>query len=215
MIIKDFPLPFWFEFMSLLISIILIRRLINASMGYLILILTVNVTVECIGMYLKYFEHKQTAWLYNILTIIQIPLWVVLFKKQTDNFFLRKKWMFIVFVFLAFAFTNLFILQGPKQFNNYTLILGAGIIICLSCVFLFQLIKNNHSHHPVTIPMFWITSGSFFYFSGTFLYFSFYDYLLQYYKRTGNEIFSYINLNLIIVFYTCISIGMLRYLNRN
>lgn len=213
MIFKEFPLPFWFELMSLLISLCLIKRLINNSMAYLILILFANIFVEFIGMYFKYIEHKQTAWLYNILTIVQFPLWIFLFGKHTPVTTFKNAVRIIVITFLFFAIGDLFFIQGIKNFNNYTLITGSAIMIFICCFYLFLLLKSNHSHNPINIPMFWIASGAFFYFSGTFLFFAFYDYLIRYYARTGNEIFSYINLNLIIVLYVCISVGMLKTIN--
>lgn len=210
MIFTEFPLPFWFELLSLLISLFLIKRLFTYSMTYLIIILILNTFVEFIGMYLKYIERQQTGWLYNILTIVQFPLWILLFGKHIPTTLFKNVKRILVIAFLCFAICDLFFIQGIKNFNNYTLILGSAILIFVCCIYLFFLLKKNHSNNPIIIPMFWVASGAFFYFSGTFLFFAFYDYLIQYYARTGNEIFIYLNLNLIIVLYVCISIGILK-----
>jgi hypothetical protein len=210
MIFKEFPFPFWIELVSFLISLILIKKLMSSSMTYLLFILSVNIIVEFIGMYLKYIDHKQTAWLYNLLTIIQFPLWILLFDKHISGTFMKRVAKIVILMFLLFAISNLFFIQGIRSFNNYTLILGSAILIFFCCVYLFLLLNSNYTKNPVSIPMFWVSSGAFFYFTGTFLYFAFYDYLMKYYARTGNEVFIYINLNLIIVLYVSISIGMLK-----
>ncbi len=209
MSLRDFPLPYWFELLSFLICILLIRKLRSSSISLIIPILFLVFCVETVGMYLKYERGQQTAWLYNWLTIIQFPLWIMLFYFNIKRRDIKRISLVTMFVFIFFSISNVFFIQGYNVFNNYSLILGAASLILICCCYLLELLGAQLKINPLRDSMFWISAGSILYFTGTFLFFAFYGYLEKYQQETGSKIFNLINLNLIIVFYTCISIGLM------
>jgi hypothetical protein len=210
MILQNFPLPFWFELLSLVVSLLVINRLRNSVLFLFVFLLSLVVLVEFIGMYLKYIKNDETGWLYNIFTIIQFPIWIQIFKNQLQYQGIKLGANLLLLFFISFALLNLFFFQGIRDFNNYSLITGSAILIFLSCAYLYQLMAEGEKMSLLREPMFWISSGALFYFTGTFFYFALYHYLLEIKLKKLTEIFDLIIPNLIILLYCCISVGLLQ-----
>jgi hypothetical protein len=207
--IHDFiPIYYWFELLSLLICLVMIRRLRGSSLFYLLYILLLVVIFESLGLYLKYIESRQTGKFYNVLTILQFPLWIQIFKDFSESKQRKNLISLLIAIFLFFSIINLLFVQGFNRFNNYSLIFGSFLIIFFSCTFLYKMLRLVDKN-PLSVPMFWISCGSLLYFTGTFLYFSLYGYLRKFQIENHSQIFDLLILNLIIVFYACISVGLL------
>ena len=203
-----FPISFWFELLSFLVSLLLIKRLRSSNLYYFIPLLLTVVLGEFIGAYLKFVLHKNNGWLYNILTLIQFSFWIFLFKQFLKKTIHKKMSFLLLLVFFSFGLLNLFLIQGFRYFNHYTLIVGAFIVVLQCCLYFFQLFNEEGNFKLLKTPMFWIATGAIFFFIGTFFYFSLYGYLRKIQIKWASSIFDLIITNLNIVFYSCISIGL-------
>ena len=114
-----FPISFWFELLSLLISIILIKKLRGSFLIYFIPILFVIILAEFYGTYLKFVSHKPNGWVYNILSLIQFPFWINLFRYNFKGGSIKKLCVFLAFLFSLFALSNILFLQGFNFFNKF------------------------------------------------------------------------------------------------
>lgn len=164
---------------------------------------------ESVGFYFKYQGVYNNGWLYNILTILQIPLWILLISNQIADKVLKRIIHILLLLFIGGGILNVLVFQGIWHFNNYTLISGSAIIVVSSCFFFFQLITENKDVNPINLPVFWFCSGALFYFAGTFFYFSLYNRIMEYQKLNGTRIFSLIILNISNILYISIIIGIL------
>lgn len=208
MSISAFPISFWFELLSFLISLVVIKKLRSSYFLIFIPFLFLVIFGEYWGTHLKFVNHRHNGWLYNIMNLIQFSFWILLFRENIQHPFFKKMYLFLFFVFFLFGVTNLFFVQGIISFNNYTLIAGSAIVIFQCGVYFYQLLKIEEDINFVRLPMFWIAAGVLIFFIGTFFYFSLYSYLRKIQIQKGTEIFDLIILNLNIVFYSCISIGL-------
>ena len=203
-----FPISYWFELLSLVVCIYHLNRLKGSSLILFLPLLLCVVVGEFIGIYLS-FINTDNSFLYNLLTIIQFTFWYIIFYKNFKTISPKRLTKYLGIIFLLFAFFNLFFFQSFFYFNNYTLIVGAFITILLCCLMFYQILNDKSVINPISYPFFWITSGAFFFFTGTFFYFSLYNSLQKLQAENNTLIFNLIILNLNILFYSLISVGLI------
>jgi hypothetical protein len=206
--LSKFPIFFWFELLGFLVSLLVFRKLRGSFLVYVAPFLFIVVAGEYIGGYMKFVVHTRNGWLYNILNFIEISFWTLFFLNYTRSITLKKTSIILFVLFISFGLINIFFIQGWKSFNNYTLITGSAILIFQSGLYFYELLKNDEALNLIRIPAFWIACGAFFFFIGTFFNFSLYGYLRKVQVQNGTHIFDLIIFNLNIVFYSCITIGL-------
>src|SRR5687768_4527278 len=215
MTLKVLPLSFWFELLSLLIAFFSIKRLRGSAFILFIPFLFIVVTGEFVGAYMKYELHLANGWLYNILSVIQFFFWIFFLTQFFKRNIYRQGSLLLLICLMLFAGINMIFIQGFKNFNHYTLIAGAFLVILQCCFYFYQLFNDPEDIRLFRSPMFWIVTGAFFFFLGTFFYFSLYDYLRKIQSRNHSHIFDLIITNLNLFFYSCISIGLIVVSNKN
>jgi len=204
-----FPTVFWFEVLSLAISIAVINRLRASFLIYIVPMLAITVICEGIGTYYKFVLREQNGWIYNIVTLVQVSFWLFLFRQLIEGQLVKRVSVTLIAAFLLFSIVNLVVIQGPYAFNNYTLIAGSAIIIFQSCLYLFQYQASGKDVVVLKDPTFYLASGPLFFFAGTFVYFSLYHYSPALLSASNSRLFGMILINLNIIYYVFISIGLL------
>jgi len=207
------PLPFffWAELLSLIVSIAVFRKLQGSFYLWFIPFLILIVGIEIGGLYIKNVLGERNGWLYNLSLLIEFPFLLLLFRNQAEAKATKKLITVILILFSVFASLNITVIQGFWNFNNYTLIAGAFSMITCACLHFYEILKYKTVDNLLRSAMFWIASACLFYFSGIFLYFSLYGHLAKITSSTNIRLFATINLNLIVLFYTFISIALLVY----
>jgi hypothetical protein len=200
---KSIPAFLWFEILALVACILAIGTIRKTPLIYFLPFLTVIVVVELFGI-----NSTGNGWLYNLLNFILIPFWIYLFTFFIKNERVKIIAWILLFLFLSGAMLNILFIQQFRMFNNYTFIAGSAIIIFLVCYYFFELLKQEDIF-LLKHRMFWISAGALCYFTGTFLYFSLYSYLRRVQVEQNTEIFDLIIRNLIILLYSCITVGIL------
>ena len=215
MTLKSLPLSFWFELLSFLIAFFSIKRLRGSAFVFFVPFLFIVVSGEFMGAYMKHELHLGNGWLYNILSVIQFLFWGIFFAHFLRKDIYRQWSLLLLACFIFYAVINMIFIQGFRNFNHYTLIVGAFLIILQCCFYYYQLFIDIEDIQLFKSPMFWIVTGAFFFFLGTFFYFALYDHLRRIQIRNHSRIFNLIITNLNLFFYSCISIGLTLVSNKN
>lgn len=115
----------------------------------------------------------------NVHHIIVFPLIVLLFKRKLNWVNRNAVANTIIFVFLVYALSNFFFIQGPHAINSYTRAVSSVATIIIAITYFYSLIKELPTQSITTLPMFWICAAFLIYRSGTFFIHLSTDYLIN------------------------------------
>ncbi|MEO7264749.1 MAG: hypothetical protein ABIW38_07540 [Ferruginibacter sp.] len=206
-----FPLPLniWVEVAAFIISLLCIKALRNKPLQWFIPFLLLVVIVEITGRFLRKEMHVPNSWLYNMFIPVEYFFNTYLFYAYFENIVLKKTAKIILILIPVAALVNMTFVQGFYNFNTNILFAGNCLMIILSCAFFIDLFKREEELVLWREPMFWIATGILLFNLGELSYTLFFDYILKHKQDPRAILFSTINGNLIYLFYTLISIGLL------
>ena len=97
------PVEFWFEALSLIVSILVIKRLKGSFLAFIVPMLAITVACEFAGAYYKHVLHQSNGWIYNIVTLTQVGFWLLLFQDLIKGGLAKKvsSTLLIAFFFSA------------------------------------------------------------------------------------------------------------------
>lgn len=162
---------------AVLYAVFHFRRIRRAGGGLLVGVLVVTLLVEGTGLGALKLFRKNLVWLFNLYTLLIFPLYLAILSKPLAGRF-QKAFPVMVGAFLVFGFLNLLFWQGLHQFNHYTLLLGACLLIVSSLLY-FRSRFDNLQDDLLKSWLFYVVTGLLLYFTGTLLYFGFSSYLYQ------------------------------------
>ena len=203
-----FPLHIWFEIGALVIALCCWPWIRKSPLRWFLFFLLAIVAVEMTGRYYRRILHEPNTWLYNI----SIPgeflffgfIFFLVFK--TPGF--RKFALGFLVGYPVIVAINLFI-SGTYYLNSLNVVIGAFFIIIFCCLFFYEILKDEEMTTVLDQPLFWIVSGLFLFCTGEFFYNLFFSLIkvqgLSHLRKYSKAI----NNNLILVLYTCISIGLI------
>lgn len=179
----------YFQFCSLLLSIIYSKRLQLWKITFFIPLLLLTNGVEVIGVNFRNFGWDNNYFLYNSYLLLTTPLMLYLFYRMLlMNKAMRQLFQLISFLIILFQLLNFIFIQGVNQFNNYSLLLIAIVNIIMSCVILFQVVfADDTSKNLFSEPYFWINSGTLFFNLGTLVLFGLQRYIIQNHVEINNK----------------------------
>jgi hypothetical protein len=119
----------------------------------------------------------------------------------------RKSALFFLLAYPVIVTINLLI-TGTYYLNSLNVVIGAFFIIVFCCLFFYELLKDEEITTVVDQPLFWIVSGLFLFCTGEFFYNLFFSLIKVQGISHLRKYSKAINNNLILVLYTCISIGI-------
>ncbi len=204
----SFPLYFYFETGSLLISIAVLYKFNNKPLCWFIPFLLMIVCAELTGLYYQKVLHKSNAWLFNITIPIEYLFYGFMIGSLcfTKNY--KKTAFSLTGMYLVWAVLNLVFFQDYTMLASYNLTTGSILMIIISAIGLLDLFRNDEHKTLLKNPLFWVSTGILFFNSGEFLYYFFIDSLLKNNWDKFAEVFGLINNKLIYVLYTCLSIAI-------
>ena len=203
-----FPLHIWFEIGALITSAICWYWIRKTKLKWFFFFLFCIVCVELVGRYYRKVLHAPNTWLYNFT----IPGEYLFFGCIFYLFFRKKRFrqsalLFLVLYPMVVAINLLY--AGTYYLNTVNVIVGTLGIIIFCCLFFYEIFEEEEMVSIIREPMFWIVSGLFLFCTGEFFYNLFFS-LIKVQGMTQLRKFSgAINHNLILVLYTCISIGLI------
>lgn len=157
-------------------GIIRYRRL-NGTLKILAWFIFIAVLFEVLLTYIGAKGINNLA-IMNVFVIIQYLFFSWVFYRAFNSYIIRKGIVAALICFTAFALLNLFLLQGVKQFNSWSLGLMCLLLMCTALLFFYEVFKEGKVQRLERYPMFWVASAALLYFAGCFFLFIFSNYAL-------------------------------------
>jgi len=129
--------------------------------------LLLTLTVEIIGATMV-LHIKNNLILSNPFTVLAICFYLFILHQFTHSRKVRKIILYLICIYPAVAFFNIFFIQKMVVFHTMTYSLGCLLIVALCIYYFFELFQLTHTTNLLRQPSFWICSGLLFYFSCSF-----------------------------------------------
>lgn len=110
---------------------------------------------------------KNNFWIYNVYVTIRLGILLVLFYQLIEATRVRKMILYGGPLLLVFGLINYSIIQGPHQYNTYSVIFAHVPIIILCLCYFGQLLGTDKMIALHKEPMVWLILGTFIYHSAS------------------------------------------------
>jgi hypothetical protein len=150
---------------------------------------------------------QTNAWFYNLFHICLYSFYLYFFFKILRSTRLKKTIMILFAVYLALAVTDLFI-QGLPKFNNYITVFVSFMMVFLSIVYYYQLLRSQEVILLRNDMAFWICTGLLIHHLGSAVGLFLID-LMNYYSDVAAQKVHRIIMGSAAVMYLTYSIGYL------
>lgn len=173
---------------------------------YLFYILCISVFAELSDAYLKFYVLP-----YSTFTTFSVVVSIILWFRILHMIFNAKKLIIAtIIVFSLFAFINLLFMEGPIEFNYYTLILGAFLYILFFVFESFNELKRDNFYFFQSNKYILIVSPII-----LFLGFSLLFFFKSHYLNSNNIIenvkfFTYFSIIVNVIFYSSLNYYILK-----
>lgn len=173
----ELSIQHYFEFLSLLISVIYISKLKNYFMFAFVPYLFMILVVELLAKYLNVKHHYSTGWIYNLVNLFSHCFYAFIFY----NFALQKKhrktifMLTTIYILSALLYYQFASLQGLK---NIVIAVGGVLEVFFACLHFYHYLQNDNyvSERHFSSGLF-IASGVLIFYSGITICFSLYNYI--------------------------------------
>lgn len=131
----------------------------------------VSLLTEVLAISWKWYLHemftwnysKNNFWIYNIFITIRLGMLLSIFYQVLNASPIRKAILYAGPVLVLFGMVNYLSIQGPYQYNTYSLIFAHIPIIILCLSYFRQLLEENGIIVLHKEPLIWMTLGTFMY----------------------------------------------------
>jgi hypothetical protein len=205
-----FPLALhnYFEILALITSVVCWPRIKSTNLRWFLPYLSFIVIIEFTGRYIRTVIHKTNTWLYLISIPMEYIFFAIIFYLHFRNKSYKLIAGYFVPLFSIFVVVNILLYQKASAIG-IILLTGSFSMMMFSCLYLIDIFRRNEIINLLKYSLFWITIGVLLFNAGEFMYDLFFKTLrLNKLDRTA-KLFSDINNKLILVLYTCISIGLI------
>lgn len=200
----------YFEFLSLLISIIYIGKLRNSFMVAFVPYLFIILVVELLAKYLYINYQYNTAWIYNLINLFSHAFYAFIFycfalKKGHRNTIILLTLTYIILSLVYYQFTSYL------GFNNTIIAIGGIPEILFACLHFYHYLQNdNYAGERHFLSGLFIASGVLIFYSGITICFSLYNYIrINDLSLFGIPLYNLIPRYLSILLYLFISIALI------
>jgi len=162
--------------LSLIFWIIRFKHL-QAGLRILGLTLLINCIMEGYAAYLM-FHMTNNLYLYNILIPVQYALYALVFYTGLVGGKEIRLILLSIPLYLVVTLLIILHLQTFSEFNSYTRLMKDVLIACWALLYYREVFTGLRVIRLHKEPMFWISTGLFFYSLGSFFSDGFMDYLL-------------------------------------
>lgn len=157
----------YFELLSLLFAIIFYSKLGLFKLKPFLLLLIVICTVEICGANAQWFNrpwlnvHKNYI-IYNFWILLTMPIYFWIFLNILDfRQYVRTIYVTVAILVMLFVTMNFFFLQGPFEFNVYSVIMAEFIKGVLSLMVITKLFREDNYEISISNnPYFWIAGAT-------------------------------------------------------
>ncbi len=207
-------IAYYTEWLAGLVAFLLLFHKQGKTYRYLILyILFVVIADYCSKFAVIIVDGiKTNHYYYNIIFIVQLILFVLIFKDWKKATMIKPGSLVGLIIFwLCFSTINLFFVQGFYILNSWTYMLGYGITIVFSSIQLFDLVQDPRKSSLFKHPSFWIWSAFLLSATFSFAYRTFEPII----KFSSSRLFYYIIVSSAILKYVMVTIGLLCVFRKN
>ncbi|RPE09736.1 hypothetical protein EGT74_22450 [Chitinophaga lutea] len=106
---------------------------------------------------------RNNFWIYNIFITVRFGILLTILYRITHSLHTKKTILYAGPVLLLFGLLNYFFIQGPYQYNTYSVIFAHIPIIVLCLLYLKQLLEETGQVILHKEPMVWALLGTFVY----------------------------------------------------
>ncbi|WP_242917390.1 hypothetical protein [Pontibacter liquoris] len=129
--------------------------------------LLLTLVVEGFAAYLM-FHNIRNLYLYHFLTPLQYALFALVFYKVLTGTRLRQAVLASLPLYLAASTYFTLCLEGLSEYNSYALSLKNVLIVCWALGYYKEVFESLQVTRLTHEPMFWVSTGLFFYSLGSF-----------------------------------------------
>jgi hypothetical protein len=131
------------------------------------------------------------------------------FKHQLKNPAISRLIEIYSICFVVFGIINTAFIQGWKNLQTLSIVLGGGFIFFLACAYFWQLYKSEETEKITHDPYFWFSFGLMAYLGGTIPFLGMLNYLWDNFKEFTQFYFLYVSNGFIIFLNILVTIGFL------
>lgn len=189
------------EWIAFIAAIILLRKRTGRWRLFIVL-LFLTIVVEAIGWFEAYhLKRANNSTPFNFLLIINLNFVLWIFCDAEPLRRNRRTFYWVMTIFSAFALVNIIRFQGLHHYNSITDVVADITMATMSCYYFYAVLHEDRFRNLLRDEYYWLAMGTLFYSLGATLLFLFLDYFLAYYKKTGFNVFSYLNYSLNVLLY--------------
>lgn len=165
---------YWFLLPLLLSAILSLRSFWQKwpkQYRWFSVLLIVSFLTEALAISWKWHLHgeysKNNLWIYNIFITIRLALLLTIFHQVLQAEWMKRMIRYTGPVMVIFGVLNYAFIQGPFQYNTYSMAFAHAIIIILCLCYFKQCADETRAIVYYKEPMAWMASGIFIYHAGS------------------------------------------------
>jgi hypothetical protein len=192
------------QLIVLILSLPFIGKL-SMAMKLIVVQVAFSLLVDLLAYFSVHFWTMSNEFIYNIYMVVEFVLIGSAIYYSIQNQVVKKIILISLFALPIFAAFSYFRLNF-MEFNHIVLVLS---FLLLSAYNLLYLIVPDYRNSTASDPMIWVCIGHVIYFLGVTPYFAGREFMINSRPDLADELFSYINLVLVICRYLFIGIGLI------
>lgn len=206
----ELSIQHYFEFLSLLMSIVYIGKLKNYFVVAFVPYLFVILVIELLAKYLYVNFHYSTAWIYNLINLFSHAFYAFIFYCFASQKKHRKVILSLTVIYIAASLVY-YLMTSLYEFNNVIISIGGVLEILFACLHFYHYLQNdNYVHERHFLSGLFIASGVLIFYSGITICFSLYNYIrINDLRLFGVPLYNLIPRYLSILLYLFISIAII------
>lgn len=165
-----------FEVLCLIIATARIAKLKNTVLLWSVPYMAIVVFVDVICEWLPISINGSNQWIFNLYLPFQHLYFAIIFYGALNFTSVKKTVIAGAVVFFVFYLIDLFIIQGFYEFNNYSFVLTAVLMILYSGLTLLRMVRSVSPNSIFSQPFFWISASCLIFFTGFATFFAVYFY---------------------------------------
>lgn len=204
------PIYFWFELLSLVVCLICYGKIRHTILKWFLPFLGLIVVYEygVLNRWSFLFINRSNHWLANIISTIEIVFYSLLYYHFVNSPKSQKIILVTLAAYILLTFLNVIFLQGYNHFHTITYRVGSAMLIVFICIY-FRQLMNTEEVVLIREPMFWISTGLFFFLLGFIFYLSAFDFIAYQTIKKHASLYKAIRYSLIIQMYFLFAVGFL------
>jgi hypothetical protein len=185
MVLQYFTTNTSVELVCLISALVSLGKSRLCTSWFIILFLLITVTTEMVAIpikihYLKDTKHNlPNIWLYNLLLIVQVAFYNIIFAALLNKKIYRNPILFIFLPILFGFYVYEISVHGLFEYNELTNSIFSTEIVLCSLVFYYDLFKSDLNIKLGSYSDFWFVTGILFFFFGSTVLNLFYGIIKQ------------------------------------